>query len=83
MEQIGDILKKSIMPTLTPTDSRLSLAQTLPSSSSTKTSKERNPIRQMGELTSLQRELGVVVPSLDDPYRNAECLTCRDRKSVV
>ena len=78
MEKIGDILKKSIMPTLAPTDSRLSLAQTLPSSSSTKTSKEKNPIRQMGELTSLQRELGVVVPSLDNPYRNAECLTCRD-----
>ena len=78
MEKIGDILKKGIIPTLTLTDSQLSLAQTLPSSSSTKTSKEKNPIRQMGELTSLQRELGVVVPSLDNPYRNAECLTCRD-----
>jgi len=78
MEKIGDILKKGIIPTLTLTDSRLSLAPTPPSSNSMLNSKERKPILQKGELTPSQRELGVVVPSLADPYRNAECLTCRD-----
>ena len=30
------------------------------------------------ELTKIQMELGVIVPSAEGSYRNAECLTCRD-----